>query len=240
MKRASVLAVLGVLALGACDRSAAQDDAFGARVRAYLLSHPEVIQEAVDKLQEKADADAAAAEDKARRALPGLRAALERDPRDFVANPNGKVTVTEFYDYRCAHCINAAPKVLALIAANPDLRFVFKESPIFGPTSEHAAHAAIAIRKSGGDYLGYYKTMMSTRALDDATIERLALANGAAHADLGPSPAADKQIADVASLFTKLDLGGTPAFIVGNDIIFGEDMDALAAAIAKVRDASRG
>jgi len=234
------LAVLGVLALGACDRTSAQDDAFGARVRAYLLSHPEVIQEAVDKLQEKADADAAAAEDKARRALPGLRAALERDPRDFVANPNGKVTVTEFYDYRCAHCINAAPKVLALIADNPDLRFVFKESPIFGPTSEHAAHAAIAIRKSGGDYLGYYKTMMSTRALDDATIDRLALANGATHADLGPSPAADKQIADVASLFTKLDLGGTPAFIVGNNIIFGEDMEALAAAIAKVRNASRG
>jgi protein-disulfide isomerase len=236
LTRAGVLAVLGVLTIGACDRTAAQDDAFGARVRAYLLSHPEVIQEAVDKLQEKADAEAAAAEDKARRALPGLRAALERDPRDFVANPDGKITVTEFYDYRCAHCINAAPKVLALIAANPDLRFVFKESPIFGPTSEHAAHAAIAIRKSGGDYLGYYKTMMSTRALDDATIDRLALANGATHADLGASPAADKQIADVASLFTKLDLGGTPAFIIGNDIIFGEDMDALDAAIAKARE----
>jgi protein-disulfide isomerase len=235
LRRGTVLAVLGVLAVGACDRSAAQDDAFGARVRAYILSHPEVIQEAVDKLQEKADADAAAAEEKARRALPLLRGAIERDPRDFVANPNGKITVTEFYDYRCAHCINAAPKVLALIAANPDLRFVFKESPIFGPTSEHAAHAAIAIRKSGGDYLGYYKTMMSTRALDAATIDKVALANGATAASLAPSPEADKQLADVSSLFGKLDLGGTPAFIVGNDIIFGEDMDALDAAISKVR-----
>jgi protein-disulfide isomerase len=226
---------MGVLALGACDRSAAQDDAFGARVRAYILSHPEVIQEAVNKLQEKADADEAADQEKARHALPALRPALERDPRDFVANPEGKVTVIEFYDYRCAHCINAAPKVLALIAANPDLRFVFKESPIFGPTSEHAARAAIAIRKSGGDYLGYYKTMMATRALDNATIDRIAVANGAKAADLGPSPVADKQIADVASLFSKLDLGGTPAFIVGDDIVFGEDMEALDAAIAKAR-----
>jgi protein-disulfide isomerase len=237
LKRACVAAVLGLLTLGACERTAAEDDAFGARVRAYLLSHPEVIQEAVDKLQQKADADEAAAQDKARRALPAFRAAVERDPRDYVANPDGKITVTEFYDYRCAHCINAAPKVLALIAANPDLRFVFKESPIFGPTSELAARAAIAIKKSGGDYLGYYKTMMATRGLDAAAIDRLALAHGAKAADLGPSPAADKQIADVSSLFTKLDLGGTPAFIVGNEIVFGEDMEALNAAIVKARAA---
>jgi protein-disulfide isomerase len=235
LKRSGLLAVLGVLALGACDRTSAQDDAFGAKVRAYLLSHPEVIQEAVEKLQAKADADETASEDKARRLLPALRSSVERDPRDFVANPDGKITVTEFFDYRCAHCINAAPKVLALIAANPDLRFVFKESPIFGPTSNHAALAAIAIRKSGGDYLGYYRTMMATRGLDNATIDRIALTSGAKRADLDPSPVAYKQIADVSALFTKLDLGGTPAFIVGDTIVYGEDMDALNAAIAKVR-----
>jgi protein-disulfide isomerase len=235
LRRAGALAILGVLALGACDATTAQDDAFGARVRAYLLSHPEVVQEAVEKLQQKADADEAATEEKARRALPTFRAAVERDPRDFVANPNGRITVTEFYDYRCAHCINAAPKVLALIASNPDLRFVFKETPIFGPTSERAARAALAVRKSGGDYLGFYKAMMSTRALDIATVDRQAVAHGANPADLGVSLAADKQIADVSSLFTKLELGGTPAFIVGDQIVFGEDMDALTSAIAKAR-----
>ena len=60
-------------------------------------------------MQAKDDAEHAAdaaAETKAKAALPVLRAALERDPRDFVANPNGRVTVTEFYDYRCPHCIN--------------------------------------------------------------------------------------------------------------------------------------
>jgi signal transduction histidine kinase len=87
LKRACVAAVLGLLTLGACERTAAEDDAFGARVRAYLLSHPEVIQEAVDKLQQKADADEAAAQDKARRALPAFRAAVERDPRDYASTP---------------------------------------------------------------------------------------------------------------------------------------------------------
>ncbi len=116
-----------MLSLAPATRSSAKDDAFGDRVKAYILSHPEVIQQAIEKLQARADLDEAAAEAKAKAALPAVRAALERDPRDFVANPDGKVTVTEFYDYRCPHCVNAAPKVLALIAAHPDLRVVFKE-----------------------------------------------------------------------------------------------------------------
>jgi protein-disulfide isomerase len=240
LKRAASLALLGVLALGACDRLSAQNSsrdetAFGERVRAYILSHPEVIQEAVEKLQAKQDADAEAAENKARALLPTVRTELERDPRDYVANPNGRITVTEFYDYRCPHCVNAAPKVLALIAANSDLRFVFKESPIFGATSQHAARAALAVRKAGGDYLGLYKSLMATHGLDEAAIDRIAMANGATQADLKDPNLGAKQLADISALFSRLDLGGTPAFIIGDDIIYGEDMDALNAAIAKAR-----
>jgi len=224
-------------AVGACARAGDSDTAFGKRVRAYLLTHPEVIAEAEQKLQAKLDADEAAREQRGRADLPLLRAAVERDPRDFVANPDGKITVTEFYDYRCPHCANAAPKVIALIAADHDLRFVFKEMPIFGATSEHAARAALAVKKVGGDYLGLYQTFMATHPLDEADIDRLALARGARQADLGASPAADAQMTDTASLFNKLDLGGTPAFIVGDEIIYGEDMDAVNAAIAKARGA---
>ncbi|MEO8926775.1 MAG: DsbA family protein [Caulobacteraceae bacterium] len=239
MKRTALvgIAVLALIAVGACGRAGAgsSNDAFGAKVRAYLLAHPEVIQEAVQKLQVKADADEAAQEQKAVADLPLLRAAVERDPRDFVANPGGKITVTEFYDYRCPHCANAAPKVLALIGANHDVRFVFKEMPIFGPTSQHAARAALAVKKAGGDYLGLYQALMATHPLDDAAIDRIALAKGARAADLGANPAAERQLSDTTELFTKLALGGTPAFIVGDQIVYGEDMDAVAAAIVKAR-----
>src|SRR5665213_59494 len=198
MRRAALLglAALTVAAVGACGRAGASDsnDAFGQRVRAYLLAHPEVIQEAAQRLQVKADTDEAAHEQKALADLPLLRAAVERDPRDFVANPGGKVTVTEFYDYRCPHCANAAPKVLALIAANSDLRFVFKEMPIFGAVSRHAARAALAVKKAGGDYLGLYRTFMATHPLDDAAIDRIALGKGARAADLAADPAADRQL----------------------------------------------
>ncbi|HEY5290046.1 MAG TPA: DsbA family protein [Caulobacteraceae bacterium] len=229
------LAAFALAAVGACARAGVSDNAFGERVHTYLLAHPEVIREAEQKLQVKMDADEAAVEQKARADLPLLRTPIERDPRDFVANPGGKVTVTEFYDYRCPHCANAAPKVIAMIGADRDVRFVFKEMPIFGPTSQHAARAALAVKKAGGDYLGLYKTLMATHPLDVAAIDRIALAHGARAADLSANPAADGQVADTTALFTELDLGGTPAFIVGDQIIYGEDMDAVNAAIAKAR-----
>jgi protein-disulfide isomerase len=226
---------LAVLALAACGPAAGDDKAFGAKVRAYLLAHPEVIQEASEKLQARQEAEQAAAERKAQADLPKLRAALEHDPRDFVANPAGKITVTEFYDYRCPHCANAAPKVAELIRKNPDVRFVFKEMPIFGATSEHAAYAAIAVKKAGGDYLGLYQALMATHPLDRSTIDRIALDKGARPEDMAPGPINTAQLADTANLFKTLALDGTPAFIVGNIIIGGEDMDAVDAAIAQAR-----
>lgn len=226
-----------MIALGACDRGASAEEAFNRRVHAYLMAHPEVIEEAALKLQVKASQEEVAALRRAQADLPRLRAAVERDPRDFVANPTGRITLTEFYDYRCAHCINAAPKVLALIRANPDLRVVFKEMPIFGATSEHAARAAFAVKAAGGDYLRFYETLMATRGLDDTIIDRVAQRLGAQPASLAPSPAADRQLAETASLFNRLALGGTPAFIVGDQIVSGEDMDAVNAAVVKARAA---
>jgi protein-disulfide isomerase len=238
MKALLVLALAATALVGACSRAADSEKSFGARVRTYLLAHPEVIGEAMQRLRAKEAADDAAAQAKAKTLLPSLRGALERDPRDFTANPKGTVTVTEFYDYRCPHCVNAAPKVLTLINQDHDVRFVFKEMPIFGRTSEHAARAALAVKKAGGDYLGAYASLMQTRPLDDKAIDRIAMRFGAHRADLQSSAAADAQMADVADLFKKLDLDGTPAFIVGDEIIAGEDMEALAAAIAKARRAS--
>ena len=240
MRRAAAIiaALIAAAGLGACQRPAANDDAaFGARVRTYLLAHPEVLQEASQRLQLNMAAADAAAQRRAAAALPKHRAALERDPRDFVANPGGRITVTEFYDYRCPHCINAAPKVVALIRTHPDVRFVFKEMPIFGPTSEHAARAAMAVKKDGGDYLRLYAAFMAARPLDDAAIDRIAEAAGARAADLKETPAEDAQLAAVTALFNTLALDGTPAFIVGNEIIPGDDMDAVNAAVAKVRAA---
>jgi protein-disulfide isomerase len=236
MARPGLLAALFAgLVLGACQPGSESDKAFGERVRAYILAHPEVLEQATEKLQAKQDADVAAAQHKAEASLPKLRAAIERDPRDFVANPTGKITLTEFYDYRCPHCANIAPKIVALIHANPDVRVVFKEMPIFGATSEHAAYAALAVKKAGGDYLGLYQVFMAARPLDDAAIDKIAIAKGARAGDIAPNAASTSQLAATSGLFSELAMDGTPGFVVGGKIIDGEAMEDIQAAIDKAR-----
>ena len=230
---ALLFAASASLALVGCGR--AQDSGFDNKVHAYLLAHPEVIEEAVRKLQDNKDAQSA---EKAKVALKQDRQALERDPRDFVANPNGRITVTEFYDYRCPHCINAAPAVAKIIQDNPDVRFVFKELPIFGAISEHAAREAIAIKVAGGDYLGFYKSLMANHGLDDAAVDRIARTYGVdpAKAEQAPFRAtADAQLTDAHTLASKLDIEGTPTFIIGDTLVPGEDMQAVRGAIAKAK-----
>jgi protein-disulfide isomerase len=237
---ACLFAALAV-GLSAAGCSRAQDDpAFGAKVRAYLLAHPEVLEEAFGKLQEKQQAQAA---QKTKAAIAANRQAIEHDPRDYVVNPQGSITVTQFYDYRCPHCINVAPKIEALAAANKDIRLVFKELPIFGDTSEHAAREAIALKRKGGDVFSLYKAYMSTHPLDRTAIDRIAkdhqLDPGAVETGLAKADA-DKQLADVRTLAESLGIEGTPAFIVGDTLVPGEDMDALNAAIAEARKGKRG
>jgi len=231
----TLLAVIAsALALSACGEG---DKAFDDRVHAYLLSHPEVIQEAMNKLQDKQQAQAA---QDAKAAIASHRQALERDPRDFVANPNGKVTVTEFYDYRCPHCVNVAPGVLALIQSDPDVRVVFKEFPIFGALSERAAGAAIAVKQAGGDYLGVYHDFMNARPLNDAAIDASLKAHGFDPARLDDPKVKQsiaQQLHDVRALAISLGIEGTPAFIIGDTLIPGEDLDGVKAAIQAARGA---
>ncbi|HEY2660966.1 MAG TPA: DsbA family protein [Caulobacteraceae bacterium] len=227
------------IALTGCSKA---DEAFDAKVHAYLMAHPEVIREAIEKLQQKEEAQALAENNlaiaQARVLIPKNRQAIESDPRDFVANPKGAITLTEFYDYRCPHCVNVAPAVLSLIQSNPDVRVVFKEFPIFGAVSERAAAGAIAVKKAGGDYLGVYHDFMAARPLDAAAIDRILQAHGLAPARLDQSEfkaAAARQLGDTRKLTETLHIQGTPAFIVGDTLVPGEDLDAVRAAIEKAR-----
>ncbi|MDB5429350.1 MAG: oxidoreductase, partial [Caulobacter sp.] len=222
------------LALAGCGAEK-HDELFGQRVKAYLLAHPEVLVEVQDKLREKQDAQLKTASTAAIRAN---RQALEHDDRDFVANPGGKYTVVEFYDYRCPHCVNIAPQVVSLIQANPDIRFVFKDLPIFGPPSERAARAALYTKTKGGDSLAVYHDLMTARPLDEAAVRRVLNAHGI---DADGSEAADtkamldKHLLDTQRLAGEIGLRGTPHFVIGDLAIEGEDMDGVQAAISTLR-----
>lgn len=228
----AVLALTAALALSACDKP--QDAAFGERVRAYLLTHPEVLEEVAMKLNEKKQAEAIKA---STAAIDKNRAALERDPRDFVANPNGKYTVVEFYDYRCSYCKVVAPEVARLIRENPDVRFVFKELPIFGEVSDTAARLALTqpVKAKG---LDVYSRWMADKALTEAALDRHLREVGIDPAEArraAQAPAIARHISDTRALAQALNIEGTPAFVVGDVMIPGADVNALRAAILQLK-----
>ena len=224
----AALILAATLSLAGCDTS---DEAFGKRVRAYLLEHPEVLQDAAVKLREKQQAEEAKA---AVDSIGKHRSQLERDPRDLVFNPDGKVTVVEFFDYQCGYCKLAAPQVAQMIKDHPDVRFVFKEMPIFGGVSDTAAKLALTPQvKAKG--LEIYQAWMAEKHLDDAALDRTLAAAGidpAAARQAAQDPAIERQIMDVRALATALRIEGTPAFVIGDTLVPGADLGAVKAAVA--------
>jgi protein-disulfide isomerase len=236
MKTPALLAagVSAALALAGCQKT--EDAAFGARVRAYLLEHPEVIEEAVTKLRQNQMLEQAKA---AAPTIARLRQQLVADPRDLVINPKGEFTVVEFFDYRCGYCKLVAPEVVKLIQENPDVRFVFKEFPIFGEVSDTAARMALTPQgKAKG--LALYKAWMADRGLDEAALDRHLAEAGldpAAVRKAAASPEITAQLQDIRTLATDLGLEGTPAFVVGDYLIPGADIGAVRTALARTKAA---
>lgn len=223
--RAGYLALgLSVIALGF---SAAPYLTGGSNVRAYLLEHPEVLQEAQMALQTK-DAEAAVEEtNQAAAANAGLLAPDARDPAFGPANAN--VTVIEFFDFRCPGCKAVAHDYRALMAAHPEVRFVFKDWPILDRgddiTSQYAARAALAAHQQG-KYLEVYDALMTERALSIEAIDAILAAHGVDMARAKAAIAAPdttRHIADIHTTAAALRLRGTPTFFVNGKASPGID-----------------
>ncbi len=240
VKLALALTALACLSLAACTRESDED--FGKRVHAYLVAHPETLKDVQEAYYEKQDSDRIA---KAKPLIHKHASEIFNDPRDpFVGPANAKVTVVQFFDYRCPHCkAEAAPGVIALVRKHPDVKFVFKEFPIFGGPSQDAARTAIGVwRTDPKSYLKVYADMMVDQDLDEgvndpkgvaamkASVAALLKQDGvdsAKVADVAASPAATQQMADVQKLAAELGIDGTPGFIVGDTLISGADMEKV-------------
>jgi protein-disulfide isomerase len=243
----AALAATAALALGVAGCNAqspvsgkpesAQDKAFGAKVRAYLLAHPQVIEEAIEKLQADQEALKSAS---AQVQIAQNRQALEHDPRDGVAgNPKGAVTLVEFFDYRCPYCKAAQPELERLLAQHPNVRLVLKEFPILDVEdnthiSEDASRAAIAAMAQG-KYQKVHDDLLAEKHLDEDAIGRILKADGvdvAKDQALAKSDAVSAQIADTHKLARAVGIDGTPGFVIGDQMIAGARLDQIEAAIA--------
>lgn len=232
----AAIALAPVLPAGAQENAPA-DAAFEERVRAYLLEHPEVIIEALQEYDRRQKAEA---ELRQKRAIVDNRDDLVAAPGDPVAgNPAGAVTVVEFFDYRCPYCKAVAKDMIATLQAEGDVRIVFKEFPILGPDSQMAAKAALAADKQG-KYLAFHQALMDHKGV----LDRDALTDIAEDAGLDvellqidmESAEVETVIARNMALADTLDIGGTPAFIIGDTLVPGAiDMKTLKDLVAKAR-----
>ena len=176
----SILALaVSVVALGFAAAPYLSPEIMGRNVRAYLLKHPEVLDEVVAARQSREDG---ARVQTTNAAVAANTALLRADPRDPAFGPeNAKVTVIEFFDFRCPGCKAVAHDYRALMAAHPEVRFVFKDWPILDRgddvTSQYAARAALAAHQQG-KYLEVYDALMTERALDRAAIDGILVQHG--------------------------------------------------------------
>src|SRR5262249_18837617 len=135
----------------------------------YLLQHPDVLIDSLQRAEAKLKSDAA---DAARQALAARRGEIFDDPQTPVGgNPQGDVTLVEFFDYRCPYCKKVQPSLQKLLGEDAKLRIAYKEFPILGPVSETAARAALAARRQG-KYLAFHDAMITaTGEITDATVD---------------------------------------------------------------------
>ncbi|WP_339913837.1 thioredoxin domain-containing protein [uncultured Brevundimonas sp.] len=238
--RAGLVALaVSVLALGVAGAPYLTGGDFGGRVRAYLLANPQVLDEVV------AARDVAARTDR----TSGINAAVARNPgvlapaagEPAFGPTDARVTVTEFFDYRCPYCKMAAPEYLELMRANPDVRFVFREWPVLDQgddvTSHYAARAALAAHAQG-KYLAVHQALMAQSALSIDDVDRILVANGVDLARARATIAAtdtSRLLADIHTGAATMGLEGTPTFFINGKVTGTNNPADLARVIAEAK-----
>lgn len=194
-------------------------------VHTYLVAHPEVLVEASNALQQNQMKKMQ--EEGVQGAKDNLNDLLNNPTSPVAGNPNGPITLIAFLDYQCVHCRDMAPILEKLVDANSNLRVVFKEFPIFGPDSVFAAKAAIAAAKQGKYFEFHNALMTSKNPLTNAQVLIIAKNVGLNINQLKKdmkNKAMEDELQNNYALAKKLNLIGTPAFIVTKtDVTSGTD-----------------
>ncbi|MFV2092198.1 MAG: DsbA family protein [Hyphomicrobiales bacterium] len=206
-------------------------------VKSYLLANPEIVRDAFRELE---------ARDERRRVAEAASLVADNAEKIFreagaivLGNPEGDITLVEFTDYNCPFCKRSVADVKKLIAGDANLRVVIKEFPILGDGSVEAARVSLAVAKQSR-YYEFHQKLFDVRGQKNgakalAIAEELGLDMDKLSADM-KSAEVEKTIADTLDLASVLRIQGTPAFVVGNEIVPGAvGYAALADRIAAAR-----
>ncbi|GGH18619.1 Protein-disulfide isomerase [Cribrihabitans marinus] len=205
-----------------------------------IRENPQIIMEAVQILE----AEQAAAQAQAQsEVLSDQRQLLEQDPNaPVLGNPDGDVTVVEFFDYNCPYCKRAMPEVQGLLDADDNVRLVYREWPILGDGSVFAAKAALASREQG-KYEEFHWALMGMQGRAEEasvmkTAEEIGLDVERLREDM-EAPEIQEHIATSMRLTQALGFSGTPSFVIGDNLVPGlVEVDQLIALVEEAREAA--
>jgi protein-disulfide isomerase len=206
-------------------------------VRDYLMKHPEVIIEAVQELEKR---QTMARDQAAQQTIAQRKAELVSDPGTPVGgNPDGDVTIVEFFDYHCGYCKRVHPTMQSVIKGDSKIRVAYKQLPILTPNSRVAAAGALAAMRQG-KYIEMHNALMEARG--ELTKDRVLQIAAGLKLDTDKlardmtAPDVVQQIDRSLELAKALGIDGTPAFVIGNKLIPGAvDAGTIKAAVAEAR-----
>jgi len=213
-------------------------------VKDYLIKNPEVLQEAITEL-ERRQQETQKSQQVA--VLKQERDKVLNSPRGtIIGNPAGDITLVEFFDYNCGYCKRALGDVRGLVKADPKLRVVLKDFPVLGPESVEASRVALAVRPQlkGDKLFEYHAKLMETRGRVNgeralAVAREMGLDVDRIKKEM-ENPEVREALQENMGLGDRLGLSGTPAFIVGDEIIGGAvGAEALRQTISAVRQCGK-
>jgi protein-disulfide isomerase len=206
-------------------------------IRDYLLRNPEILQEVIQEMERR---QTQAEAEKHRGAIKEHADALFNSKRQIVlGNPQGDVTMVEFFDYNCGFCRKALTDKLELIKNDPRLRLVLKEFPVLGEGSTQAAQVAVSVRlqdKTGGKkYLEFHQKMFASRGQVDkaralAVVREIGFDAARAEREMG-SEEVRQTLEEGFKLAEALGINGTPTYVLDGQVVVG------AVGVEKLREA---
>jgi protein-disulfide isomerase len=145
-----------------------------------------------------------------------------------LANPQGDITIVEFFDYTCPYCKAAEPRLMRLVDGDKRVKLVMKEFPILTRASVIASRAALASVKQG-KYRAFHLALMRREGvLDEAGIFETARAVGLdvnrLRRDMA-APDVTDEILNNFNLARGIRVFQTPAYIVGSHLVTGDSAD---------------
>jgi protein-disulfide isomerase len=220
-------AAVGAATIWGLDRYAAPGGADRVRIERvvhdYVLANPEIIPQAMQALQDRESGKLVAAN----------RAAITTPfGSAWAGNPDGDVTVVEYFDYNCGYCRASLPMVADLLKRDPNIRIVYRDLPILTESSRTAARASLTAAQQG-KFQAFHDALYAAGPVSDATIGTAARKAGLA--PTAPAPI-DAEIARNLETAAKLGVTGTPSWVIGDRVLSGAlPVDELEKAIAAAR-----